>query len=87
MRILGKILAGDTRETLARSLPMASAGPWLGPHPPIFRYPTAAPTWQPARQLGKRLRGSMQLLGQLGKHLRGGMQVFVKTLSLHQHSR
>ena len=44
------------------------------------------PCQQPARQLGKSLHGSMQLLGQLVKHLRGGMQIFVKAHSLHQHS-
>ena len=31
-------------------------------------------------QLGRHLRGDMQLPGQISKHLRGGTQIFVKTL-------
>ena len=71
---------GRSRFPLARPLPVASAGPRQGTYPPTFRCPATVPTWQPARQLGKRLRGSMQLLGQLVKNLRGGMQIFMKTL-------
>ena len=82
----GRILAGDARETPATLVPGASPGPWLGPRPPMFRCPSAIPMRQPARELGKHLHGSLQLLGQLVKHLRGGMQTFVKTRSLHQHN-
>ena len=81
LKTLGKTLAGD-----ANALPGASAGPRPDPHLREFRCPTPVLTWRPARQLGERLRGSMQLLGQLAKHLRGGMQIFVKTLPPHQLS-
>ena len=47
--------------------------------------PPFASSCQP-NQLGRQLRGNMQLLGQLAKHLHGGMQIFVKTLPPHQLS-
>ena len=62
----------------ARPSPKMPAGPLPGPHQPsLHRRSHAAAS---PNQLGRHLRGNMQLPGQLSKRLRGGMQIFVKTL-------
>ena len=81
----GKILAGDnstpwrgpcraTRQGLAKGASRATSRPAPAKSPPPI-----ACSCQP-NQLGRHLRGNMQLPGQFSKRLRGGMQIFVKTL-------
>ena len=68
----GKTLAGPPGKALAKDASGATAKPAPNKLPPPF-------TWccQP-NQLGRHLRGNMQLPGQLIERLRGGMQIFVK---------
>ena len=70
----GKTLARPAGKALAKDASRATARPAPTKSPPPF-------TWscQPD-QLGRHLRGNMQLPGQLIKRPRGGMQIFVKTL-------
>ena len=81
----GKRLVGTTatprqdpcrapEKTLAEDISRATARPASVKTPPPF-----ACSCQP-NQLGRHLRGNMQLPGQLNRRLRGGMQIFVKTL-------
>ena len=70
----GKTLAGPPGKALTEDASRATARPALAKSPPPFTC-----SCQP-NQLGKHLRGNMQLPGQLSTHLRGGMQIFVKTL-------
>ena len=81
----GKVLAGDNSaprqdlagkpdKTLAKGVSGATARPAPTKSPSSFTC-----SCQP-NQLGRHLRGNMQLLGQLSKYLRGGMQIFMKTL-------
>ena len=62
----GKALAEDTYGAAAR--------------PASTKTPLPFPCSCQPDQLGRHLRGDMQLPGQLSKHLRGGMQIFVNTL-------
>ena len=62
----------------ARPSSRTPAVPLPGPHQPsLHRRSHAAAS---PNQLGRYLRGKMQLPGQLSRRLRGGMQIFVKTL-------
>ena len=81
----GKTLAGDDcapwqdpcrapGKALAEDISGATARPAPAKFPPPL-----ACSCQPD-QLGRHLRGNMQLPGQISKRLRGGMQIFVKTL-------
>ena len=81
----GKILAGDDcapRQDPCRAPGKAHAegisGATARPTPAKFP-PSLARSCQPD-QLGRHLRGNMQLPGQLSTRLRGDMQIFVKTL-------
>ena len=78
MATLGGILAEEIHKTpgkrLAEGIGGATARPASTKTPPPF-----ACSCQP-NQLGRHLRGNMQLPGQLSKHLRGGMQIFLKAL-------
>ena len=76
----GKTLAGPPAKALAKGVSGATARPAPTKSPPSFTC-----SCQP-NQLGRHLRGDMQLPGQLSKHLRGGMQIFVKTLLPRQLS-
>ena len=67
-------LAGPPGKALARRASRATARPMPAKSPPSF-----ACSCQP-NQLGRHLRGNMQLPGQLSKRLRGGMQIFVEAL-------
>ena len=69
-----KTLAGPPGKALTEDASRATARPAPAKSPPPF-----ACSCQP-NQLGRHLRGNMQLPGQLSKRLRGGMQIFVKTL-------
>ena len=62
----GKALAEDTYRAAARTASAKTKPP----------FPCSC---QP-NQLGRHLRGDMQLPGQISKHLRGGMQIFMKAL-------
>ena len=70
----GKTLAGPPGKALTEDASRATARPVPAKSPPPFTC-----SCQP-NQLGRHLRGNMQLAGQLIKRLRGGMQIFVKTL-------
>ena len=59
-------------KTLAENIHRAGAGPVSAKTPPPF------PCSCQPNQLGRHLRGNMQLPGQLSRRLRGGMQIFVK---------
>ena len=69
----GKSLAGDDSrhhgKTLAKNTRRATIRPTPVKPPPPF-----ACSCQP-NQLGRHLRGNMQLLGQLSKRLCGGMEI------------
>ena len=65
-RAPGKALAEDICEATTRPTP-------------AMLLPPLPCSCQP-NQLGRHLRGNVQLPDQLSKHLRGGMQIFVKTL-------
>ena len=67
-----KTLVGPHGKTLAKGVSGATARPAPTKSPPPFTC-----SCQP-NQLGRHLRGHMQLPGQLIKRLRGGMQIFVK---------
>ena len=67
-----KILVRPPGKALAKSVSGATARP-----APTKSPPSLTCSCQP-NQLGRHLRGNMQLLGQLIKRLRGGMQIFVK---------
>ena len=68
----GKALAEDASSATAKPAAAKSL-------PPL------ACSYQP-NQLGRHLRGNMQLPGQISKHLRGGMQIFMKALPLRHLS-
>ena len=68
----GKTLAGPPGKALTKGASGAIARPAPTKSPPPF-----ACSCQP-NQLGRHLRGNMQLPGQLSTRLRGGMQIFVK---------
>src|SRR4051812_16535452 len=68
----GKTLAGPPGKALAKDASEAIAKP-----APIKLPPPFTCSCQP-NQLGKHLRGNMQLPGQLIERLRGGMQIFVQ---------
>ena len=70
----GKTLAGPPGKALTKGVSGATARPTLAKSPPPF-----ACSCQP-NQLGRHLRGNMQLPGQLSKRLRGGMQISVEAL-------
>ena len=65
-------LAGPPGKALAKDAGKATAKPMSTKLPSPFTC-----SCQP-NQLGRHLRGNMQLPGQLIKHLRGGMQIFVE---------
>ena len=68
-----KTLAGPPDKALTEDASRATARPAPTKSPPPF-----ACRCQP-NQLGRHLRGNMQLPGQLIKHMRGGMLIFMKT--------
>ena len=70
----GKTLAGPPGKALTEDASRATARP----APTNFPLPYAC-SCQP-NQLGRHLRGNMQLPGQLSKHLLGGMQIFMEAL-------
>ena len=70
----GEALAGPPGKALTKGASRATSRPAPAKSPPPF-----ACSCQP-NQLGRHLRGNMQLPGQLSKRLRGSMQIFVKTL-------
>ena len=76
----GEALAGPPCKALAKGASRATSSPAPAKSPPPF-----ACSCQP-NQLGRHLRGNMQLPGQLSKCLHGGMQIFVKTLPPHHLS-
>ena len=67
-----KTLAGPPGKALTEDASGDTARPASTKSPPLF-----ACSCQP-NQLGRHLRGNMQLPGQLIKRLRGGMQIFLK---------
>ena len=74
----GKRLAGDDCDATARPLPRGASRATARPAPAKAPPPFACSC--PPNQLGRHLRGNMQLPGQISKHLHGGMQIFMKAL-------